>query len=266
MVLKIFFIDDFNLGMATPRKKHSFTCLLRLFGVNVHCCSYIFVPGMSATQITFLFLFTSAVTFAQTEVRYYKNEALTRETNQKKAKFISTTTTEGGVVTNTVTYPSGTIRFRESYKGDEPVGIWLLPSGELLNYDFELQYKPNSGQSEQSASETADTVSSKTSQVLSGVLPSYSNNGESDMIKFVVKNIRYPRSAKENNFTGVVNVIFTVEKDGSVSNVCCYKRVHPMLDKEAIRVIKMLRFDEPGYQDDKPVRTSMTIPVRYSLR
>lgn len=99
--------------------------------------------GNDKTDIRALYALTLWVgaTNAQTIVRYCKDEAITKETTQNKAKFIGTTTTDGDVVTTAVTYPSGTLRYKESYRGYEPVGIWTLVSGELLDYIFPLYYQ-----------------------------------------------------------------------------------------------------------------------------
>lgn len=219
---------------------------------------------------TVLFLLTT-VAKAQTTVRYYKDEAITKETTESKAKFIGTTTTDGDVVTTAVTYPSGTLRYKESYRGDEPVGIWTLASGEQLDYTFPLHYqsqiiKEEAPKAEPSkvAEDTTQSHNDSSKQFIES-LPLY-EGGEPEMIKFIANNVRYPRIAIEKNLTGAVYISFIIEKDGSVSDVYCVKKIHPLLDKEAIRIIRMLQFKEPGYQNGKPVRVTMNIPVRFSLR
>lgn len=84
--------------------------------------------------------------------------------------------------------------------------------------------------------------------------------------KWIAKNIKYPMIAQENNIQGKVFVQFVIEKDGSVSDVKVARSVDPSLDKEAIRVVKMMPKWTPGKQRGKPVRVSYTVPINFQLQ
>lgn len=56
--------------------------------------------------------------------------------------------------------------------------------------------------------------------------------------EWIAQNVRYPSEAIKMGITGKVFVRFVVEKDGSVVNVEVVKGCHPLLDKEAIRVVR----------------------------
>lgn len=56
-------------------------------------------------------------------------------------------------------------------------------------------------------------------------------------------------------------VKFVVEKDGSVVDTEIEESVHPLIDKEALIVIKSLPKWEPGVQDGKNIRVAMSIPI-----
>ena len=90
--------------------------------------------------------------------------------------------------------------------------------------------------------------------------------GETEMMKFLSKNVVYPTIASENGIQGRVMVGFVVERDGSVSDVKVLRGVDPSLDKEAIRVVKSMPKWKPGMQTGKPVRCRFTIPVNFRLR
>ena len=84
--------------------------------------------------------------------------------------------------------------------------------------------------------------------------------------KWVATHLQYPEIAKENGVQGKVTLQFTVNTDGSVSNVIVLRGVDPSLDKEAIRLISSSPKWEPGKQRDKPVKVSYTFPVIFQLR
>ena len=59
---------------------------------------------------------------------------------------------------------------------------------------------------------------------------------------------------------------FTVNTDGSVSNVTVLRGVDPSLDKEAVRIVSSSPKWEPGRQRERPVKVTYTFPVIFQLR
>ena len=64
--------------------------------------------------------------------------------------------------------------------------------------------------------------------------------GMAECLKFLAKNIKYPTIAQENGVQGRVIVQFVVNSDGTIVDPVVMRSVDPYLDKEALRVIKML--------------------------
>jgi len=64
---------------------------------------------------------------------------------------------------------------------------------------------------------------------------------------------------------GRVAVSFIVEKDGSISDVKPILSVHPLLNKEAVRVVESMPKWTPGKQNGKPVRVRFNVPVMFKL-
>jgi len=83
--------------------------------------------------------------------------------------------------------------------------------------------------------------------------------------EFLGKNIKYPPMAAENNIQGNVFVSFTVEKDGSLTDIKIDRKLGYGTDEEAIRVLKTSRRWNPGMQNGKPVRVKYNIPIKFSL-
>ncbi|MDR1380009.1 MAG: energy transducer TonB [Tannerella sp.] len=89
--------------------------------------------------------------------------------------------------------------------------------------------------------------------------------GDAALLKWISDHVNYPTIAAENGIQGRVSCTFTVNADGSVSDVEVVRAVDPNLDKEAIRVLKMVPKFKPGEQRGKPVRVKYSVPVRFRL-
>ena len=96
-------------------------------------------------------------------------------------------------------------------------------------------------------------------------MPEYPG-GETQMYKFISKNIEYPRMAKESGISGRVFVTFVVERDGSVTDVQVLRGIGGGCDEEAIRVIKAMPKWTPGKQRNKPVRVQYRMPIKFTLQ
>ena len=90
--------------------------------------------------------------------------------------------------------------------------------------------------------------------------------GNSELLKFIGENLRYPADAQENNVQGRVTLKFVVNPNGSVDRIEVLRGVDPSLDNEAIRVIKSLPNFKPGKQGGVPVPVWFSIPVVFQLR
>ena len=96
--------------------------------------------------------------------------------------------------------------------------------------------------------------------------PSFQGRDANQFSKWVNQRLVYPEIAKENGVQGRVTLQFTVEKDGSVTNVKVLRGVDPSLDKEAVRVVSMSPKWKPGKQRDRAVPVTYTFPVIFQLR
>ncbi len=85
------------------------------------------------------------------------------------------------------------------------------------------------------------------------------------MAKWMSENTNYPESAANNGIQGRVYCSFTVEKDGSISNVQVIRSVDPALDEEAKRVLMNLPKFTPGRHKGKVVRVKYSMPVSFIL-
>ena len=96
--------------------------------------------------------------------------------------------------------------------------------------------------------------------------PTFQGGDANEFSKWVNQRLVYPEIAKENGVQGRVMLQFTVNADGSVSNVKVLRGVDPALDKEAMRVVSSSPKWTPGKQRDRAVKVTYTFPVIFQLR
>ncbi|HJN06522.1 MAG TPA: energy transducer TonB [Bacteroidales bacterium] len=89
--------------------------------------------------------------------------------------------------------------------------------------------------------------------------------GYKAMMSFLKKNIVYPKLANKINITGKVYIEFTVEKDGSVSDLIVLRGIGGGCEEEALRVVNMMPKWNCGKQNGIPVRVRLTLPIKFSL-
>lgn len=87
------------------------------------------------------------------------------------------------------------------------------------------------------------------------------------LMEYIAKEVQYPVDALKNNIEGRVIARFVIMEDGSIEQVEILVGVHPLLDKEAIRLIKSTAKKWiPGRINNAPVRVCFNIPIRFSLK
>ncbi len=96
--------------------------------------------------------------------------------------------------------------------------------------------------------------------------PKFQGGDANDFTRWVNSRLQYPEIAKENGVQGRVTLQFTVNADGSVSNVKVLRGVDPSLDQEAVRVVSSSPKWTPGRQRDRAVKVTYTFPVVFQLR
>jgi protein TonB len=96
--------------------------------------------------------------------------------------------------------------------------------------------------------------------------PSFNGGDANEFSKWVNSKLVYPEIAKENGVQGRVTLQFTVNADGTVSNVKVLRGVDSSLDKDAVRVVSSSPKWKPGKQRDRAVKVTYTFPVIFQLR
>lgn len=92
--------------------------------------------------------------------------------------------------------------------------------------------------------------------------------GNSTLMEFIAQNIKYPQAIAQGEaaVSGRVIVTFTIKKDGSISDPKVVRSVHPLLDKEALRIVGLMPKWKPGTHKGEPVDIKYTIPIRFNAQ
>lgn len=86
-----------------------------------------------------------------------------------------------------------------------------------------------------------------------------------NMMEYLGKNIKYPEEAKRKNLEGKIYVGFIVNSKGRVTDVKIVKGVNPLLDNEALRVIRSMPDWKPAEDKGKAVSMQMNLPIRFTM-
>lgn len=89
--------------------------------------------------------------------------------------------------------------------------------------------------------------------------------GPVEFMKWLTRNLKYPAAAQSQKIQGKVIVSFIVNIDGTISDIKVLKSANPQLDREALRVMRMMPNWKAGEDKGKPCRTMMAIPVVFAL-
>lgn len=88
---------------------------------------------------------------------------------------------------------------------------------------------------------------------------------QGNLFQYLGANIQYPRKAYEKGIAGNVVVSFVISKTGEIVNAKIIRSVHPLLDKEALRVVESMPRWKPGTIKGVPVNIKYSLPISFRL-
>jgi periplasmic protein TonB len=100
-----------------------------------------------------------------------------------------------------------------------------------------------------------------------GVQESATFNGGTieQFVEWIQKKLIYPADAAENSIQGRVNVTFIINKKGEICDVNILRGVHPLIDRETIRVLMSSPKWIPAKQNGRPVKQLFSIPIYFVI-
>lgn len=89
--------------------------------------------------------------------------------------------------------------------------------------------------------------------------------GDRAMFNFINKERVYPYEAYQNRIQGRVICSFIVNTDGSICNISVLKGAHPLLNREAVRIIMEMPNWKPGMMHGSEVAVRCILPIAFRL-
>ncbi len=91
--------------------------------------------------------------------------------------------------------------------------------------------------------------------------------GAKELFKFLASNINYPAQQVQDGVEGTIYIAFYIDIDGTLSDFQVKRGVHPVLDAEALRVLKLMPnwVWFPNKEADIPEKILFTMPVKFKL-
>jgi TonB family protein len=148
---------------------------------------------------------------------------------------------------------------RGMLKNGQYDGIWT-GEDKKQHLTFKETYidgKLISGESTDEHNETVNYTERET-------LPAF-KGGMTSFYKYLARSVKYPDNLVRQRVQGVVILKFSVEKDGSITDIRVVNYVQPEMAAEAVRVLKASPLWEPGVQRGRKVRVAYSIPITFSL-
>lgn len=96
-------------------------------------------------------------------------------------------------------------------------------------------------------------------------MPTFNGGDLNNFRLYVQHNLNYPEKAAKEKIQGRVFVQFVVDQYGDVVDIKIVRGVHPLLDSEAVRVIRSSPKWTPGKQRGKKVKVQFTFPIVFVL-
>ncbi len=92
--------------------------------------------------------------------------------------------------------------------------------------------------------------------------------GTGPMKRFLAKEYTIPDSLENTGIkiSGTIIAAFTIEKDGTLSEFEIEKSLISVLDKEWLRVLKLMPTWRPAMERGKPVKTRYKLPVTIDIQ
>ncbi|GAB3833121.1 hypothetical protein GCM10028821_25590 [Hymenobacter jeollabukensis] len=89
--------------------------------------------------------------------------------------------------------------------------------------------------------------------------------GITGLMQAIATRTRYPAKAQRNDITGKVFISFVVDRQGRLQNANVSQAAHPLLDAEALRVVRTLSGWTPARLDGDVVDVQFGVPVTFRL-
>ena len=88
---------------------------------------------------------------------------------------------------------------------------------------------------------------------------------EDKMLQYIFQNVKYPKSARNNNIEGTAIVEFNVDKDGSTTDIQVLRGLCNDVKSGVYLLIKEMPTWKPGIKEGRPIKVKYTLPIKFRL-
>jgi len=131
---------------------------------------------------------------------------------------------------------------------------------DLMEEDTKIKEEDKDKPKDKPAAELDDGL-----YMVMDVMPSFPG-GEAGLMDFIYSNLRYPIQAKREHIESSVICTFIIDINGNVTDVEIMQAAHPVLNTEAVRLIKSLPKWKPAQHNGKPIRVKYLLPIVFRLK
>jgi TonB family protein len=216
---------------------------------------FLIVPVLVLTA-AFAIAQTSPIVFLK-----YRDSETPVPRDQAKFSKITIQRDDGAVTVDVRDLQTDKIVKRETMKGNEPYGKWIVED-KILDYDFDLMRSAANctdqlpGLKRAAYLEDNDSLGYKAPVLVSG----------KTFTEYLHENISYPRKAVEEGISGTVYLNVTISNTGTIENIYLVRGVSVMLDKEAARLIREMIFSSPAILNGHPKQICFLFPLKFTLK
>ncbi len=90
--------------------------------------------------------------------------------------------------------------------------------------------------------------------------------GDNALVQFLDSNLKYPEEAQKQKWEGKTLIAFTVNEDGTISNIRVLKSSWLVLDSEALRIVKMMPKWIPANENGNNKKEMVVLPITFDLK
>ena len=198
------------------------------------------------------------------EVRYIENQLAIR---QALGKAVAVVGISAGLAALTACHSHKGLGKNHLLAGDvvDPTEVGPPLEG-IVPRDFDETEQPDSTLSCEPKTMVAKSDTLKEELIFGEIAETQPmfRGGQSALLQYINDNVKYPEEARKDHLEGRVVVNFTIERDGSITDVNVVKSAHPILDKEAVRVVESMPKWRPGTRNGESIRVKYNIPIKIS--
>ena len=204
----------------------------------------------------------------KTETTYW-NETLLEEVPKKEAVFRKTIINYSQTtITEIKSLKTNEVVFREAFRGKEPIEVWLKQiNGKIdtINYDFYLIHSAPSCLEDGLPQKLKLYTFNEPKR--NYVAPRIAT-GETSFIQYIHSRIfaHYPELCTPENELSTQRVVveFTITKEGNISSVFIVESANDLYDKEAVRLVREMKFSSPAYRYGEAKSLCIRLPILFN--